>query len=234
MAAGMAHEINQPLNVIQVGADFFLKKINRDERIDYDELRTVATEISNNVQRAAEIIKHMRDFSRQSDVVATRLNINAPIRDVFKVLGQQLRVHQIEVVLDLDDAIPLIKADHNRMEQVFMNLVTNAMDAMDEKGLKEEGNSWQRLLTIRSFYDGDVVVTVADTGIGMSSEIQDKIFEPFFTTKEVGKGTGLGISISYGIVNDYGGTITVKSEVNKGTTFELRFPSIDGKRRNGA
>ena len=232
MAAGMAHEINQPLNVIQVGADFFLKKTSRNEPIDYEELRTVAAEISNNVQRAADIIRHMRDFSRQSDVVSTRLNINKPIRDVFKVLGQQLRVHQIEVVLDLDDSIPLIKADHNRMEQVFMNLVTNAMDAMDEKGLMEEGNTWQRLLTIRSFYDGDVVVTVADTGIGMSAEIQDKIFEPFFTTKEVGKGTGLGISISYGIVNDYGGTITVKSEVHKGTTFELRFPSRAEKRRN--
>lgn len=226
MTAGMAHEINQPLNVIQVGADFFLKKIKRGEAFDTEELKTVASEIRNNVQRAAEIIKHMKDFSRQSDVVASRLNINAPIRDVFKVLGQQLRVHQIELELDLDENLPPIKADHNRLEQVFINLVTNAMDALDEKGDKITNTPWKRLLRIRSFSDGDqVVVTVSDTGIGISEEMMDKIFEPFFTTKEVGRGTGLGTSISYGIIKDYGGTIDVRSEINKGTTFELRFPS---------
>jgi PAS domain S-box-containing protein len=234
MAAGMAHEINQPLNVLQVGADFLLKKARKGESLDSEEFKTIANEISDNVHRAAQIINHMRDFSRQSDAVSSMLNINDPIRDTFKILGQQLRVHQVELELDLNENLPPILADHNRMEQVFMNLVTNAMDALDERGVKLKDPHWRKSLKIKSFPEDDqVVVTVTDNGVGIPNEIIDKIFEPFFTTKEVGKGTGLGISISYGIVKDYGGTIEVKSGVNVGTTFELRFPPLknDGNER---
>jgi C4-dicarboxylate-specific signal transduction histidine kinase len=225
MAAGMAHEINQPLNVIQVCADFFLKMIKKGNSISDEDLKSMAGDISNNVQRASEIIKHMRDFARQSEVVKTKVNINEPIKDVFKVLGHQLKVHQIELKLDLAPELPYIMADHNRLEQVFINLVTNAVDAMDKKGDELGDIGWKRLLKIKSFSEnGQAVVTVTDTGTGIPKEIIDKIFEPFFTTKEVGKGTGLGVSISYGIVKDYNGTIEIKSEVGKGTTFELRFP----------
>jgi len=225
MAAGMAHEINQPLNVIQVCADFFLKMIKKGNSISDEDLKSMAGDISNNVQRASEIIKHMRDFARQSEVVKTKVNINEPIKDVFKVLGHQLKVHQIELKLDLAPELPYIMADHNRLEQVFINLVTNAVDAMDKKGDELGDIDWKRLLKIKSFSEnGQAVVTVTDTGTGIPKEIIDKIFEPFFTTKEVGKGTGLGVSISYGIVKDYNGTIEIKSEVGKGTTFELRFP----------
>jgi PAS domain S-box-containing protein len=225
MAAGMAHEINQPLNVIQICADFFLKMIKKGMPIKNEDLKSMANDISSNVQRATGIIKHMRDFARQSDVVKTKVNINDPIKDVFKVLGHQLKVHQIELKLDLDPELPTIMAEHNRLEQVFINLVTNAVDAMDKKGEELGKQEWERRLEIRSFYEDDQVkVTVADTGTGIPKEIVDKIFEPFFTTKEVGKGTGLGVSISYGIVKDYNGAIEIKSEVGKGTTFNLRFP----------
>lgn len=225
MAAGMAHEINQPLNVIQICADFFLKMIKKGMPIKDEDLKSMANDISSNVQRATGIIKHMRDFARQSDVVKTKININDPIEDVFKVLGHQLKVHQIELELDLDPELPTIMAEHNRLEQVFINLVTNAVDAMDKKGEELGKQEWERRLEIRSFYEDDQVkVTVADTGTGIPKEMVDKIFEPFFTTKEVGKGTGLGVSISYGIVKDYNGAIEIKSEVGKGTTFNLRFP----------
>jgi len=225
MAAGMAHEINQPLNVIQVCADFFSKMIKKGTSISDEDLMSMANDISSNVQRASEIIKHMRDFARQSEVIKTKVNINDPIKDVFKVLGHQLKVHQIELDLDLDPELPFIMADHNRLEQVFINLVTNAVDAMDKKGEELGDQEWKRLLEIRSFSEnGQAVVTVADTGTGIPKDMIDKIFEPFFTTKEVGKGTGLGVSISYGIVKDYNGTIKIKSEVGKSTTFELRFP----------
>lgn len=228
MAAGMAHEINQPLNVIQVCADFLLKMIKKGVSIKEEDIKTMANDISSNVQRASEIIKHMRDFARQSEVVRIKVNINDPIKDVFKVLGHQLKVHQIELELDLDPELPCIMADHNRLEQVFINLVTNAVDAMDKKGEELGDQEWKRLLEIKSFSEnGQAVVTVTDTGIGIPKDIIDKIFEPFFTTKEVGKGTGLGISISYGIVKDYNGTIEIKSEVGKGTTFELRFPVFE-------
>lgn len=225
MAAGMAHEINQPLNVIQVCSDYFLKMVKKGEEIGRMELTTMADEIRTNVQRAAEIINHMRDFARQSEVVKNKLDINDPIRDVFKILGQQLRVHQIEPALELDDTLPQVMADHNRLEQVFINLVTNAMDALDNKD-KMIDQEWKRVLEIKSCSEGDrVVVTVYDNGVGIPPGIIDKIFDPFFTTKEVGKGTGLGMSISYGIVRDFGGDIKVESEVGRGTTFKLTFPS---------
>jgi PAS domain S-box-containing protein len=226
MVSGIAHELNQPLNVIQVCSDYFMKIINKDKDINREDLCTMAEEIERNVQRADQVINHMRDFVRQSEVKSEKININAPILDVFKILGQQLRVHRIEVELDLTKDLHSIIANHNRLEQVFMNLVTNAMDALDEKDSQLKNQEVQKILKIRSFVEkGRVVVEVYDNGIGIPEDIKDKIFEPFFTTKEVGKGVGLGTSISYGIVNDYNGTITVESEVGEGTTFNLSFPA---------
>jgi len=228
MAAGIAHEINQPLNIMQVTADFLQKMIDRGQKISDEELADIAGDISRNVQRASGIIQHMRDFSRQSEVVRTRVDINNPIRDVFKVLGHQLEVHKVALDLDLAEDLPPIYADHNRLEQVFINLVTNAVDAMDAKAAATEEGAVQKRLAIRSALDnGKVTVTVSDTGTGMSKELQEKIFEPFFTTKEVGKGTGLGVSISYGIVKDYDGAIEVHSREGEGTIFELWFPVMD-------
>ena len=228
MAAGMAHEINQPLNVIQVCADFLLKMIDRGQTISDEDMRTMANDIVANVERASGVIKHVRDFARQSELVKSRVNINDPINDVFKVLGHQIKAHTITVDLELDPDLPDIMAEHNRLEQVFINLVSNAIDAMDEKAEQANGVTIEKHLLIKSRPEGDqVVVEVSDTGIGMSEEVQQKIFEPFFTTKKVGKGTGLGFSISYGIVEDYDGTIDIDSEVGRGTTFMLRFPSAE-------
>jgi len=226
MAAGMAHEINQPLNVIQVCADFFLKMLKRGAKIEDDDLRSMANDIVANVERAAGVIKHVRDFARQSEPVRSRVNLNDPIKDVFKVFGHQLKIHEIEVTLDLDPDLPEIIAEHNRLEQVFINLVSNAIDAMDEKSNQPEGSDNSKKLSIKSILEnGQVAVYVSDSGIGMSEEVQAKLFEPFFTTKKVGKGTGLGVSISYGIVKDYDGDIEIESEVGKGTTFKLTFPA---------
>ncbi len=227
MAAGMAHEINQPLNVIQICADFFLKMLRKGQPIPDDELRSMAEDIVTNVDRATGIIKHMRNFARQSDVVTSKVNINAPIEDVFKVLGHQIKAHQIALDLNLDPDIPFIMADHNRLEQVFINMVTNAIDAMDEKAEIPEFKSTAKQLKIKSYVEGTMVaVAVEDNGVGMSEDVKDKLFEPFFTTKEVGKGTGLGVSISYGIIKDYHGTIEVDSQVGHGTTFILKFPAV--------
>jgi PAS domain S-box-containing protein len=225
MAAGMAHEINQPLNVIQVCADFFLKMLRKGQKIEDEDLKTMANDIVANVERASGVIKHVRDFARQSEPVNSRVNINDPINDVFKVLGHQLKVHDVEVELELDPDVPDIFAEHNRLEQVFINLVSNAIDAMDEKGNRPEISDKEKRLTIKSFAEnGHVCIKVTDTGVGMSEEVKNKIFEPFYTTKKVGKGTGLGVSISYGIIQDYKGSIEIESEVGKGTTFTLTFP----------
>jgi len=159
-----------------------------------------------------------------------KLDINDPINDVFKVLGHQLTVHSIKVILDLDENLPQIRAEHNRLEQVFINLVTNAIDAMDEKAEKAgaEGGSVDKTLTIMTRCENKhVVVSVADTGVGMSESTKRKIFEPFFTTKETGKGTGLGTSISFGIIKDYSGTIAIDSAEGQGAEFIIKFPAID-------
>jgi C4-dicarboxylate-specific signal transduction histidine kinase len=228
MAAGMAHEINQPLNVIQICADFFLKMLRKEQPIPDEDLRSMAEDIIANVTRATGIIKHVRHFARQSDVVTSKVSINAPVEDVFKVLGHQIKVHQITLDLNLDPDIPYIMADHNRLEQVFINLVTNAIDAMDEKAELPEFTGMAKRLQIKSYVEGNMVaVAVEDNGIGMSEEVKDKLFEPFFTTKKIGKGTGLGVSISYGIIKDYQGTIEVDSQVGRGTTFTLKFPAIE-------
>jgi C4-dicarboxylate-specific signal transduction histidine kinase len=187
----------------------------------------MANDIVANVDRAAGVIKHVRDFARQSELVRSKVNINDPIRDVFKVLGHQLKVHDIDVTLDLDPDIPDITAEHNRLEQVFINLVSNAIDAMDEKSSQPGLQNSPKRLFIKSFAENDqVVVHVKDTGTGMPEEVKNKIFEPFFTTKKVGKGTGLGVSISYGIVKDYSGSIEIDSEIGEGTTFKLMFPVV--------
>jgi PAS domain S-box-containing protein len=227
MAAGMAHEINQPLNVIQICADFFLKMLGRGQAIPASELKSMAEDIVDNVERATGIIKHVRDFARQSDVVRAKVNINAPIRDVFKVLGHQIKVHQIDLELDLSENLPPIMGEHNRLEQVFINLVTNAIDTMDEKAERAAPAKVEKKLRIASFHEaGQVTVTVADTGMGMSEAVKSKIFEPFYTTKKTGKGTGLGVSISYGIVKDYDGHILIESAVGQGTTFILKFQPV--------
>ncbi|MCP3942547.1 MAG: PAS domain S-box protein [Desulfobacteraceae bacterium] len=227
MAAGMAHEINQPLNVIQICADLILKMVRKGVAIPDDELVVMAKDIIDNVARASGVIKHVRDFARQSDRDLKKMNLNDPINDVFKVLGHQLTVHAVIVVLELDPDLPEIRAEHNRLEQVFINLVTNAIDAMDEKAEKTEG-SVEKKLCIKTFVKAnEVIASVSDTGMGMSEAVKSKIFEPFFTTKETGKGTGLGTSISFGIIKDYGGSIDIKSVEGEGTNFTIKFPRIE-------
>jgi len=221
MATGIAHEINQPLNVIRVGADFFSKKIKRGEQISDDELLKVSRNIGQQVDRATNIINHMREFGRKSNLEVHPVDLNEPIRGVFTLLGQQLKLRNIGLNLKLDEDLPKIMADRNRLEQIFLNLVTNARDAMEARG---PGAS--KDLTITTYQEGDrVVAAVSDTGTGMPEGIRNKIFEPFFTTKEAEKGTGLGLSITYNLVKDFKGDIGVDSVPDVGTTFTIRFPA---------
>ncbi len=226
MSAGVAHELNQPLNAIRIGSDILKKMVDRGQSLTPDVLVKVSREIVAQVDRAANIINHLREFGRKSDLdELEKVDINKPIRDVFTVLGQQLKLRQIEVNLELDEDLPPILGVSNRLEQVFINLVMNARDSMEEKRASAYQEEVESVLTISSHQKEDkVVVTVRDTGRGMDDNIRERIFEPFFTTKEVGRGTGLGLSISYGIVKDYGGTIEVESEVGSGTTFRVIFP----------
>jgi len=222
MASGIAHELNQPLNVIRIGTDFFIKMIDRNEDIKKETFRTMAEEMSKYVDRASAIINHMRDFARVSDATCAEVNINKPIEDVFQVLNHQLILHQIHIELDFAENLPPILADHNRLEQVFINLITNARDALDARG-----KTWKKILKVRTFAENKhVVAIVSDNGKGIPADVIDNIFEPFLTTKEIGAGTGLGLSISYEIVKDYDGEIFVESKEDVGTSFKVSFPAI--------
>lgn len=224
MSAGIAHELNQPLNAIKIGNDFLKKKVEQGESIRSDELHQVVTAAAGQVNRASEIIRSLREFGRKPDFRKEKVDVNMTIKDVMKIIGQQLILQNIKVVYDLDETDPPILANKNRLEQVIFNLVTNARDAIGHQDHSSK-NSAENVITLSTFADQKHVnLTISDTGIGIPEKNVQKIFEPFYTTKEVGKGMGLGLSITYGIIRDFGGTIDVESRPGGGTRFHLRFP----------
>lgn len=227
MATGVAHELNQPLAVIKSASNFFVRKIDNQEPISEDVLHTMSMEIDRHVDRATKIINHMREFGRKSDLVLIPVRIDDVMKKAFEMFSQQLKVRGIDVQWDLAEELPVISGDPDRLEQVFINLLINARDAIEER-VKRDGRDIEKRLTMRSSArDGDVVVEVCDTGAGIPEKMRDKLFEPFFTTKDVGKGTGLGLSISYGIVKDCGGNIVARSSEDGGACFSIRFPALE-------
>lgn len=232
MATGIAHELNQPLNVIRLGCDYLSKRVRIGESIGPEDLKKVSKELCINVDRAARIINHLRQFGRRTDDAMAPIDINEPIRSVFTLVGTQLENHSIRWELDLEESLPRILGDSNRLEQVFINLVINARDAIRDRLRTRDGagDKLDNLVTIRSSHDAErVIVTVSDTGPGIPESIRSRIFEPFFTTKKTGEGTGLGLSISYGIIKEHTGTIEIDASQTHGTTFRLTFPAL----RNG-
>jgi len=230
MATGVAHELNQPLAVIKTASSFFMKKINKGEKIKDDILLTMSQEIDSHVNRASNIINHMRQFGRKSDIIALeKVQINDIIRSAVEIFSQQLKLREIEVTWDLERNLAPIMAEKSRMEQVFINLLINARDAIEKKWESKNANNLEvKNIHLKTFSSKDkVCVAIKDTGIGIPKSIKDKIFEPFFTTKKIGKGTGIGLSISYGIVKDFHGDIRFKSKKNLGTTFIITFPRND-------
>ncbi|WP_419660186.1 ATP-binding protein [Desulfosarcina variabilis] len=226
MSAGIAHELNQPLNAIKMGSDFLEMMIEKEMPVTEQQLFQIVREVSSQVDRAEGIIRRLRDFGRKTDFTKEKIFINDPIISVLDIIGRQLRLQNIDVQLQLTENLPAILAHHNRMEQVIFNLLTNARDAIN---LKEESTlrNNQRTIVIRSYTDNDrVVVCVSDTGIGIDPTVKDQIFEAFFTTKKMGEGMGLGLSITNGIVEDYGGKIQIDSIEGRGTTFHLSFPMV--------
>jgi histidine kinase len=230
MATGIAHELNQPLSVIKTASNFCLKKIKNNEVIEEKDLYTMLEKIDRNVNRSASIISHMRQFARKSDVVLGEIQINDVLKRAYDIFSQQLKVRGIDVTWDIEQPLPTIMADSSRLEQVFINLLLNARDAIEEKWWAPEPAMGTKKITLKTKLEGNtVVVEVKDTGIGISEDIADKVFEPFFTTKEVGKGTGLGLSISYGIIKDCHGDIKVTMNEQGETCFRITFPTKESK-----
>jgi histidine kinase len=224
MATGIAHELNQPLSVIKTASSFFIRKLDRNEPIEEEILFNVLHKVDNNVDRATRIINHMRQFARKSDLDLVKVQINEVLHNAFEIFSQQLKLKGIEVIWDIQKNLPKIQADPGRLEQVFINLLINARDAIEERWGPQVIEKADKKIILKTRSEGRTIVCeVCDTGKGVPPAMADKIFEPFFTTKEVGKGTGLGLSISYGIVKDCGGKIQVTPHKPEGACFILTF-----------
>ncbi len=219
MAAAIAHELNQPLTGIRNFARNAFYMIDRDVGSPV-EVKENLRLISEQVDRSSKIINQMRELTRRSEQQFVAADVNSILKESVEFLSPQLKLSGVEVTLDLAADLPKVMGDRIRLEQVFLNLLTNARQAMEEaqhrrlsvKTLLEEGN------------DCLVVVEIEDTGKGFASEDAEKLFTPFFSTKKPGHGTGLGLSISLRIIRDHEGSIEAGGELGKGATFTVRLP----------
>jgi C4-dicarboxylate-specific signal transduction histidine kinase len=212
LAAGVAHEINNPLAVILGFAQGMERRIANVG----DQFRVPVSSIVRETLRCKNLVQELLIFSRTAKKTAERVDINELIRVTIVLLEARARTQGVEIVQDLAEPRFVIEANRTQLQQVLVNLGTNAMDAMRSGGT----------LTIRTRRNGrdDFYMKVADTGEGIPDEIKPRIFDPFFTTKEVGKGTGLGLSLVYEIVQQHQGSISVESGVGRGTTMTVRLP----------
>ena len=216
LAAGVAHEINTPLAVISSYAQMLSKQLKGDAR-----LSPVLDKITQQSFRAAEIANGLLNFSRTSTTEFRETNLNQVIRDTLSLLEHQFRTAKISVDLELAAELPAIQGNPGKLQQVFLNLLLNAKEAMPGGGK----------LRVATMVNGHVEALVADNGAGIAPEHLKRIYDPFFTTKNAPKpgdkkGTGLGLSVSYGIIQEHAGKIHVESAVGAGTTFHLEFPQL--------
>ncbi len=216
LTTGVAHELNNPLNNIGlfVGNAVDLIELAATEKGQVvGELHHAMQQVS----KATEIISHLRTFGRAAPVSREPISLREVIERALSLMREQLRLREIEVTVDLGPDGPVVVGNAIQLEQVFINLLTNARDAVAE--------SPRKLIDITAtIASGAVDVALADTGQGIPPGLERRIFDPFFTTKEVGKGTGLGLSITYGIIKEHGGTISVVSPPGEGATFLIHLP----------
>jgi two-component system NtrC family sensor kinase len=212
LVSGVAHELNNPINNIILSIDSLTgsRKIPAERRLN------MLNDILTQAVRASEIVKNLLDFSRSDTAIIENLNIVKVLRETIRITENEITVNNINLHLDLDDDLPAVRGNRQALQQVFINLLTNAVHAMPSGG--------ELSVKATSGSDNKIVITVRDTGIGITEEHLPLIFDPFFTTKEVGQGTGLGLSVSYGIIKKHGGRITVDSTPGKGSTFTIVLP----------
>jgi two-component system NtrC family sensor kinase len=216
LAAGIAHEINNPLGGILIYSSLMMEDFP-----DEDPRRGDLARIVQEAGRCKEIVKSLLEFARQTEPKMEPTDINRAINDGLFFLVNQALFHNIQIVKKLDSFLPFVRGNASQLKQVFMNIIVNAAEAM-------HGNGMLTIATSPSPDQKMVFVEFTDTGEGIPEENFNRIFDPFFTTKEVGKGTGLGLATSYGIVEDHGGKISVRSKVGEGTTFTIELPIHQG------
>jgi signal transduction histidine kinase len=228
MATGIAHEMNQPLNIMKIAAQRLEDGIEEGYALKEFALERVGV-IIEQINRLSGIINHFRVFGRTNEADIVPVDICLPVRNAFKLLGEQLKGHDILVNLDLPESLPKIAGSAPRLEQVFINLIVNSRDA-----LSEQKTGTPKTITVKVSFDSAenlIVIEYNDSGPGINAEIVNRIFEPFFTTKVEGKGTGLGLSISAGIISEHGGSIMAEQSTT-GARFVIFLPVLKEKGLN--
>jgi len=230
MASAMAHEINQPLLSISLGIENLFLKIQQSKAVNEKYFKNKSEKIFEDILRIEHIIDHVRFFSRDhDDYIVTSFNINDSIKNAVSMISEQYKHHSIGLNIRLNKKIRPIIGNTYKFEQVILNLLSNAKDALEEK-TKTLKQDFEKTIGIRTYCDALTnYVEVRDNGIGIRNEDIDRIMLPFYTTKKVGKGTGLGLSISFGIIKELNGNIEVESEPLKGTLFRVSLPTIGSK-----
>jgi C4-dicarboxylate-specific signal transduction histidine kinase len=220
LTTGVAHELNNPLNNIGLYVGNVIDRIHMGE-LETERALPDLEKAMDQVRKATEIISHLRMFGRAAPVTFEQVDVDEVIERSLSLMHEQLRLRAIEVDLDLCPDELMVLGNPIQLEQVFINLLTNARDALDE--LANEN----KLIRIDSSLDGDrIKIVFADNGPGIPHPHAQRVFDPFFTTKEVGTGTGLGLSITYSIVKEHGGEITLEDVPGRGATFRIELPVI--------
>lgn len=222
MAAGIAHELNSPLTAILGNSQLLLRNITSS-----DPSFTLLNDIKNCGNRCKQIIKSLLTFSRQDEYVFDSCSLNEAVEQVLNLLKYQLEKKQIVIKCLLQENLPFIDGSQPQIEQIIINLLLNAKDALELSSRKNK----EIIITTSSLQSNEVHLSVKDNGIGIEENRISEIFHPFHTTKETEKGTGLGLSVSIGIAKTHGGTIEVSSKLNKGSTFTLKLPLQQSKNR---
>jgi two-component system, NtrC family, sensor kinase len=212
LAAGVAHEVNTPLAVISNYIQMLAKQMP-----DADPRQSIIEKIVKQTFRASEIVNNLLNFSRTGAGESVDIDVNRVVEETLSLVSHPLKTSQIQVVKHLGETLPAVRGSANKLQQVFLNLFLNARDAMPGGGLLEVRTG---------AHNGSVEIEVVDTGAGIPREHIHRIFDPFFTTKASGRGTGLGLSVSYGIIKEHSGKIDVRSTPGKGTSFHVEFPAV--------
>ena len=222
MASGIAHEINQPLNTISMAMDNILSEIATDEKMETGYLQKKSDKIFENITRIRNIIDHIRVFSRgHDDYILSGFDLNSSIRNALSMVGEQFKHHAIDLRLALHDQLPKVTGNTYKFEQVILNLLSNAKDALLEKEARQD-IPFEKSIEIRSFAENQVIIVeVSDNGIGIDEKNINQVTLPFYTTKDPGKGTGLGLSVSYQIIKEMSGTMEFSSSPSQGTTIRI-------------